>query len=87
MSREDAEECLANYRAVLKAWTEAVTGVGDGDCDALYWLLDVGQNDLAQMALLYPDMSYAIDLLIAARNSQWARFAAERLHVRVDRRS
>jgi len=79
MSREDAEECLANYRAVLKAWTEAVTGVGDGDCDALYWLLEVEQDDLAQMAILYPDLSYAIDGLIAARSTQWARFAAERL--------
>ena len=87
MSREDAEECLANYRSVLKAWTEAVTGIGDGDCDALYWLLDVEQDDLAQMALLYPDMGYAIDGLIAARSSQWARYAAERLPLRADRQS
>lgn len=87
MSREDAEECLANYRAVLKAWTEAVTGVGDGDCDALYWLLEVEQDDLAQMAILYPDLSYAIDGLIAARSTQWARFAAERLPLHTDRQS
>jgi len=87
MSREDAEECLANYRAVLKAWTEAVTGVGDGDCDALYWLLEVEQDDLAQMAILYPDLSYAIDGLIAARSTQWARFAAERLPPHADRQS
>ena len=87
MSREDAEECLANYRAVLKAWTEAVTGVGDGDCDALYWLLEVEQDDLAQMAILYPDLSYAIDGLIAARSTQWARFAAERQPLQSDRQS
>ena len=87
MSREDAEECLANYRAVLKAWTEAVTGVGDGDCDALYWLLEIEQDDLAQMALSYPDMSYAIDTLIAARSTQWALFAAERLPLRADRKA
>ena len=79
MTPQEAEAYLKNYRALLKAWTMAVGGFSNDDSDALYRKLEDGQDDLAQIALIYPEKSYSIDMLINSRSRTWAGFAAERL--------
>lgn len=79
MIREDAEAYLARYRSLLKAWTMAVGGFADGDSDVMYRQLETGQDELARIALAFPEKSYDIDMLINSRSRSWAGFAADRL--------
>ena len=79
MIREDAEVYLARYRSLLKAWTMAVGGFAEGDSDALYFELETGQDQLARIALAFPEKSYDVDMLINSRSRSWAGFTADRL--------
>lgn len=87
MIPEDAEAYLAEYRALLKAWTMAVAGFADGDSDAMFRQLERGQDELARIAMVYPEKSYDIDMLINSRSRSWAGFAADRLPRPPHRRS
>lgn len=79
MTRQEVDAYLDNYRALLKAWTMAVGGFSEADSDSLYRQLEDGQDRLAEIALVCPEKSYSIDMLINARSRTWAGFAADRL--------
>ncbi|MGB3339562.1 MAG: hypothetical protein WBA73_20475 [Devosia sp.] len=79
MTRQEADAYLDRYRALLKAWTMAVAGFSNADSDRLYRELEEGQDQLAQIALVCPEKSYSIDMLINARSRTWAGFAADRV--------
>jgi hypothetical protein len=79
MTGLEAEQILQDYRALLKAWTMAVAGFTDDDSDALYFQLEKGQSQLADIALVHPDKSYSVDMLINSRSRTWAGFAEERI--------
>ena len=78
MTVDEAEDCLARYRSLLKAWTIAVAGFSNQDSDALYRQLEADQETLANIALAHPDKSYSVDILINSRSRTWAGFASER---------
>jgi len=86
MTCQEADAYLANYRALLKAWTMAVGGFSDADSDSLYRQLEEGQERLAEIALICPEKSYSIDMLINARSRSWAGFAADRVPRPANRR-
>lgn len=79
MTEVEAEAFLKGYRALLKSWTMAVSGFANLDSDALYADLEAGQDVLANIALLHPQMSYSVDMLINSRSRTWAGYANERL--------
>jgi len=67
MTREDAGDFIAVYRQKLKAWSAAANGSSPGQGDSLFYQLETGQDQLAAIALLFPDMSYEVDSLIKSR--------------------
>ncbi|HEY8575630.1 MAG TPA: hypothetical protein VIL88_04745 [Devosia sp.] len=79
MIREEDEAYLAQYRALLKAWTMAVGGFTNDDSDELHRKLEAGQDELARIAQDHPEKSYDVDMLIHARSRPWGGFAADRL--------
>ena len=79
MTETEAEKCLAEYRALLKAWTMCVVGLNLGDSDALGHKLDAGEPLLLKIADVFPDQAYSVDLLVNARRRTWAGFEEERL--------
>jgi hypothetical protein len=79
MTSQEADVHLANYRALLKAWTMAVAGFSNADSDALYLQLEQGQDLLAQIALDCPEKSYSVDMLINSRSRTWPGFADQRI--------
>jgi hypothetical protein len=79
MTLQEADEFLKSYRALLKAWTLSVGGFSDADDELLYRQLEEGQDQLADIALAYPERSYSVDMLINSRSRTWAGFAAERV--------
>ena len=85
MTRQDADARLAQYRAMLKAWTMAVGGFDHGDSDALYRQLEEGQSELVKIAAKFPDKSYSVDMLINSRSRTWAGYASERIPRMVSR--
>lgn len=87
MTCQEADAYLDRYRALLKAWTMAVGGFSNADSDSLYRELEEGQDQLAQIALLHPEKSYSIDMLINSRSRTWAGFASERLPRPANRRA
>ena len=78
MTEVEAEAFLKEYRSLLKTWTMAVGGFSDADSDALYRQLESGQDVLAEIALLHPEKSYSVDVLINSRSRTWAGFVTER---------
>ena len=79
MTIQQAEAYLIQYRAMLRAWTMAVGGFSDDDSDALYRQLEAGQDELAHIALAFPEKAYSVDMLINSRSRTWAGFAAQRV--------
>ena len=79
MTETEAEKCLADYRALLKAWTMCVVGLNPGDSDAIGRELDAGEPLLLRIADEFPDRAYSVDLLVNARKRTWAGFEEERL--------
>ena len=78
MTRQEADDFIGNYRALLKAWTFSVAGFSAQDSDALHQRLEAGQDQLADIALQFPEKSYSIDMLINARSRSWAGWTADR---------
>ena len=66
MVRGAAEAYLARYRALLKAWTMAVAGFADGDM--MFQELETGREELARIAMAFPEKRYDIDMLINSRS-------------------
>lgn len=79
MTDSEAEALLKSYRELIKAWTMAVGGFSDGDSDSLYRRLEDGQDEIAKVALVFPEKSYSVDMLINSRSRTWAGWATERL--------
>src|SRR5690349_3869496 len=79
MTGQDAENYLSTYRAWLNAWTMAVAGLSEADCDALHSQLAAGQRQLVEIALTYPEKSYLVDMLINSCSRTWAGLAIERV--------
>lgn len=69
MTRDDASDFIAVYRETLREWSRVVTGSLTGDGDELFRQLDRGQDQLAAIALTFPDFSYEIDTLIKSRRA------------------
>ncbi len=67
MTIEEADRHLNEYRATLKAWTMAISGVSDVDPNRLYRKLVDGQSTLAQIAMDFPDRSRTAETLIHSR--------------------
>jgi hypothetical protein len=86
MTWQEANAYLESYRALLKAWTMAVAGFSSEDSDALYRKLEDGQDELARIALVHPEKSYSVDMLISSRSRTWKGFAAERVPRPANRR-
>jgi hypothetical protein len=78
MTQDDAEFFLQQYRALLKDWTMAVGGFKNGDVEALERKLDAKEHILAEIAAMFPDKAYSVDLLVNARKRTWAGFSDER---------
>lgn len=79
MTIHEAEAYLIRYRAMLRAWTMAISGFSDDDSDALYRQLEEGQDELARIALAFPETAYSVDMLINSRSRTWAGFASQRV--------
>lgn len=79
MTLQEADDFLSSYRALLKAWTLSLGGFSNEDGNLLYRQLEEGQEQLANIALTYPERSYSVDMLINSRSRTWAGWAAERL--------
>ena len=79
MNEAEADKCIAEYRALLKAWTMAITGISADDADAMHRELDANQDKLADIALAFPDKAYSVDLLVNARTRTWAGYEYERV--------
>ena len=79
MTSQEADAYIRKYRALLKAWTMALSGFSSDDSDALYRELEEGQDMLANIALECPEKSYSIDMLLNSRTRTWAGFAADRI--------
>lgn len=79
MTIQEAEAYLTQYRALLRAWTMAVGGFSNDDSDALYRKLEEGQDELARIALEFPETAYSVDMLINSRSRTWAGFASQRV--------
>lgn len=79
MTIQEAEAYLIQYRAMLRAWTMAVGGFSNDDSDVLYRKLEDGQDELARIALAFPEKSYSVDMLINSRSRTWAGFASQRV--------
>ncbi|MDB5473721.1 MAG: hypothetical protein JWP99_1024 [Devosia sp.] len=79
MNEAEADKCIAEYRALLKAWTMSMTGMNAGDPDAMHHKLDERQYVLAEIATAFPDKAYSVDLLVHARTRTWAGYEAERV--------
>ena len=78
MTDEDAESCIAEFRATLKQWSLVVGGFADGDGDQLYRELEDSQTVLSEIAVTFPSKAYSVDLLIGARTRPWAGWLDER---------
>lgn len=85
MTDAEADAYLADYRALLKAWTMALAGLSRDDSEELGRRLEAGRTRLAEIATHLPQKSYSVDLLINARSRTWAGFAAERVARPADR--
>lgn len=79
MNETEADKCIAEYRALLKAWTMSITGIKAGDADAMHRKLDEGQYRLAEIAIAFPGKAYSVDLLVNARTRTWAGYEEERV--------
>lgn len=79
MNEQEADSCIAEYRALLKAWTMSVTGIKDGNPDELQRKLDDNQYTMAEIAIAFPNKAYSVDLLINARTRTWAGYEDERI--------
>lgn len=79
MTLQEADDFINSYRALLKAWTLSVGGFSDEDGDLLYRQLEEEQEQLAEIALAYPERSYFVDILINSRSRTWAGWTADRL--------
>ena len=75
----EAEKCLAEYRALIKAWTMCVVGINPGDSDVIGGKLDAGEPLLLQIADEFPDKAHSVDLLVNARKRTWAGYEEERV--------
>ena len=54
MTETEAEKCLAEYRALLKAWTMCVVGLNPGDSEVIGRKLDTGEPLLLRIAAEFP---------------------------------
>lgn len=79
MNETDADKCIAEYRALLKAWTMSITGIRDGNPAELERRLDENQYTLAEIAIAFPNKAYSVDLLVNARTRTWAGYEEERV--------
>ena len=79
MTRQEADDFIKGYRAKLEAWTLCISGFSDQDSDDLYRQLEEGQDELANIALAFPEKGYSVDMLINSRSRNWAGWATERL--------
>jgi hypothetical protein len=79
MNEIEADKCIAEYRALLKAWTMSITGIKEGNADELQRKLDENQYTLAEIAIAFPNKAYSVDLLVNARTRTWAGYEDERV--------
>jgi hypothetical protein len=79
MTQDDAEYFLQQYRALLKEWTMAVGGFIEGDVEALERKLNAKEHILAEIAELFPNKAYSVDILINARKRTFAGFHDDRI--------
>jgi hypothetical protein len=79
MTENEAERCIADYRALLKQWTMCTVGVRTGDADATARELNQGEQMLVEIAAVYPAKAYSVDLLVNARKRTWAGYEDERV--------
>ena len=79
MTEAEAEQAIAEYRKLLKAWTMSITGIEQGNVDALRRRLDESQHQLSEIAIAFPNKAYSVDLLVNARTRTWAGYEEERV--------
>jgi hypothetical protein len=79
MNETEADKRIAEYRSLLKDWTMSITGIKNGDANALQRKLDEQQYVLAEIAIEFPDKAYSVDLLVNARTRTWAGYEDERV--------
>jgi hypothetical protein len=79
MNETEADKCIAEYRSLLKDWTMSITGIKNGDANALQRKLDEKQYVLADIAIQFPNKAYSVDLLVNARTRTWAGYEDERI--------
>lgn len=74
MTRQDACNFVSDYRKTLRAWLIAVHSSSPSEGDVLFRQMDMEQDQLAAIALAFPDLSYDVDALIKSRQSPFRSF-------------
>lgn len=79
MTETEADRCIADYRAMLKQWTMCIVGLCPGDSEAMARELNQCEQALLDIAELFPNKSYSVDILVNARKRTWAGYEDERV--------
>lgn len=68
MTAAEADQFLAHYRSLLKAWVMATAGIGRSDADEIYRKLEDGLSTLGRIAIDFPDRAFTAETLMRSRS-------------------
>lgn len=68
MTAAEADQYIAHYRSMLKAWVMANTGVQGADAEAIRRKLEDGVTTLGRIAKDFPDRAFTAETLMRSRS-------------------
>jgi len=69
MTATEADQFLAHYRELMKAWVKSLTGLGVESEPDLRRKLHDGMSTLAEIAIAFPDRARSAEMLMRSRST------------------